>query len=155
MLNACGAEGRSSPATLRRMLALFRLDFEDAGAMRTDLAGKTVYMALSMDENRQCAHESRRIFCSTCLSLRVREAARSVAAPSYWIRAKRAHCAPRSGARANHPRSSHRIRARAPRRAALHLARSIVGQQISVKAARASGRVSSPSTAANAPGAGR
>jgi uncharacterized protein DUF6352 len=38
------------PGTLRRLLALFRLDFEDAAVMRADIAGKPVYMALSMDE---------------------------------------------------------------------------------------------------------
>ncbi len=32
------------------MLALFRLDFGDSAAMRADIAGKPVYMALSMDE---------------------------------------------------------------------------------------------------------
>jgi hypothetical protein len=36
--------------TFRRVLALFRLDFEDPAAMRADVAGKPVYMALSMDE---------------------------------------------------------------------------------------------------------
>jgi len=30
---------------------MFRLDFEDPAAMRADLAGKPVYMALSMNEN--------------------------------------------------------------------------------------------------------
>ena len=37
--------------TLRRMLAIFRLDFEDSAAMRSDVAGKPVYMALSMNES--------------------------------------------------------------------------------------------------------
>ena len=36
--------------TFRRMLALFRLDFEDPAAMRADVAGKPVYLALSMNE---------------------------------------------------------------------------------------------------------
>jgi hypothetical protein len=35
----------------RRLLALFRLDFSEPGAMRADLAGRPVYLALSMDEN--------------------------------------------------------------------------------------------------------
>jgi hypothetical protein len=39
------------PGTLRRVLALFRLDFEDSAAMRADIAGKPVYLALSMSEN--------------------------------------------------------------------------------------------------------
>jgi hypothetical protein len=37
--------------TFRRMLALFQLDFEDPAAMRSDVAGKPVYLALSMGEN--------------------------------------------------------------------------------------------------------
>jgi len=37
--------------TFRRLLALFRLDFEDSAAVRADVAGKPVYLALSMNEN--------------------------------------------------------------------------------------------------------
>ena len=51
MLNALWRGEEIEPGTLRRMLALFQLDFEDPGAIRADLAGKPVYMALSMDEN--------------------------------------------------------------------------------------------------------
>jgi hypothetical protein len=51
MLNGLWHGEEIEPGTLRRMLALFRLDFEDPAAMRADLAGKPVYMALSMDEN--------------------------------------------------------------------------------------------------------
>jgi len=36
---------------LQRVLALFRLDFADAGDMRADIAGRPVYLALSMDED--------------------------------------------------------------------------------------------------------
>jgi Family of unknown function (DUF6352) len=39
------------PGTFRRMLALFRLDFEDPAAMRADVAGRPIYMALSMNED--------------------------------------------------------------------------------------------------------
>jgi hypothetical protein len=35
---------------LRRLLALFRLDFAERAAMRADLAGRPVYLALGMDE---------------------------------------------------------------------------------------------------------
>ncbi|HLQ02462.1 MAG TPA: DUF6352 family protein, partial [Burkholderiales bacterium] len=35
----------------RRMLALFRLDFDDPASMRSDIAGRPVYLALSMDDN--------------------------------------------------------------------------------------------------------
>jgi len=38
------------PGILRRLLALFRLDFEESAAMRADIAGRPVYLALSMDE---------------------------------------------------------------------------------------------------------
>jgi len=36
---------------LQRVLALFRLDFADAGDMRADIAGRPVYLALSMGED--------------------------------------------------------------------------------------------------------
>lgn len=39
------------PGRFRRLLALFRLDTVDAAAMRADMAGKPVYLALSMNEN--------------------------------------------------------------------------------------------------------
>ena len=51
MLNGLWRGEEIEPGTLRRMLALFRLDFEDAATMRADVAGKPVYMALSMNEN--------------------------------------------------------------------------------------------------------
>ncbi len=38
------------PDRLERLLALFRLDFADALDMRADIAGRPVYLALSMDE---------------------------------------------------------------------------------------------------------
>jgi hypothetical protein len=50
ILNALWRGEEVEPGTLRRMLALFRLDFDDAAAMRADIAGKPVYMALSMNE---------------------------------------------------------------------------------------------------------
>lgn len=39
------------PGRMRRVLALFRLDFADPASMRSDVAGRPVYLALSMDEN--------------------------------------------------------------------------------------------------------
>jgi hypothetical protein len=39
------------PGRMRRVLALFRLDFADPAAMRVDVAGRPVYLALSMDDN--------------------------------------------------------------------------------------------------------
>ena len=50
MLNALWRGEEVEPGTLRRMLALFRLDFEDASAVRAELAGRPAYMALSMNE---------------------------------------------------------------------------------------------------------
>jgi hypothetical protein len=35
----------------RRLLALFQLEFADSAAMRADIAGKPVYLALSMNQN--------------------------------------------------------------------------------------------------------
>jgi len=51
ILNALWRGEEVEPGTFRRVLALFRLDFEDPAAMRADIAGKPVYMALSMNEN--------------------------------------------------------------------------------------------------------
>jgi len=50
ILNGLWRGEELEPGTFRRMLALFRLDFEDPAAMRADVAGKPVYMALSMNE---------------------------------------------------------------------------------------------------------
>ena len=50
ILNALWRGEEIEPGTVRRALALFRLDFEDPSAMRAELAGKPAYMALSMNE---------------------------------------------------------------------------------------------------------
>ena len=50
MLNALWRSEELEAGTLKRMLALFRLDFEDPSAMRAELTGRPVYMALSMNE---------------------------------------------------------------------------------------------------------
>jgi len=39
------------PGRVQRLLALFRLQFADPAAMRRDIAGRPVYLALSMDED--------------------------------------------------------------------------------------------------------
>lgn len=51
LLNGLWRGDEGEPGNLRRMLALFRLDFEDPAAMRADIAGRPIYMALSMNEN--------------------------------------------------------------------------------------------------------
>jgi hypothetical protein len=46
-------EGREvEPERLRRLISLFRLDFADAAEMRRDVAGKAVYLGLSMNEQQ-------------------------------------------------------------------------------------------------------
>ena len=51
LLNDLWHGNELEPGRLRRLLALFRLDALDAAAMRADVAGKPVYLALSMNEN--------------------------------------------------------------------------------------------------------
>jgi hypothetical protein len=36
---------------LRRILALFRLDFDDPAEMRGDIAGRSIYLGLASDEH--------------------------------------------------------------------------------------------------------
>lgn len=50
VLNALWRGDEVEPGRLRRLLALFRLDFADPAAMRQDIAGRPVYLALAMDE---------------------------------------------------------------------------------------------------------
>lgn len=38
---------------MARLLALFRLEFADPSAMRADIAGRPVYLAMAMDENKR------------------------------------------------------------------------------------------------------
>jgi len=51
LLNDLWRGEKGEPDRLARLLALFRLDFADAGEMRADIAGKPVYLALSMGED--------------------------------------------------------------------------------------------------------
>jgi hypothetical protein len=70
MLNGLWRGEEIEPGTLRRMLALFWLDFEDPAAMRADLAGKPVYMALSMDENNVVRMKPQNLLLNLPLALR-------------------------------------------------------------------------------------
>jgi Family of unknown function (DUF6352) len=70
MLNGLWRGEEIEPGTVRRMLALFRLDFEDPAAMRADLAGKPVYMALSMDENNVVRMKPQNLLLNLPLALR-------------------------------------------------------------------------------------
>ena len=50
ILNDIWAGTEVDPGRMRRIAALFALQFEDPAAMRPDLAGRTVYLALSSNE---------------------------------------------------------------------------------------------------------
>jgi plasmid stability protein len=51
ILNALRAGEEVDAGRMRRILALFRLEFADPGKMRRDIAGRPVYLALAADEN--------------------------------------------------------------------------------------------------------
>ena len=51
LLNELWRGEKPEPDRLARLLALFRLDFADAAEMRADIAGRPVYLALSMGED--------------------------------------------------------------------------------------------------------
>jgi hypothetical protein len=50
ILNELWAGGQVEQGRMRRILALFRLEFKDRAVMRHDIAGRPVYLALSCDE---------------------------------------------------------------------------------------------------------
>jgi hypothetical protein len=52
ILNELWAGSQVEQGRMRNILALFALDFEDPAAMRTDIAGRTVYLGLSCDESQ-------------------------------------------------------------------------------------------------------
>ena len=51
LLNDLWQGDEVEPGRMRRIVALFRMDFADAAAMRADIAGRPVYLALAMNEN--------------------------------------------------------------------------------------------------------
>ena len=51
ILNELWAGSEIDAGRMRRVLALFALQFEDPAAMRPDIAGRTVYLGLSCDES--------------------------------------------------------------------------------------------------------
>jgi len=51
ILNELWSGGEVDAGRMRRLLALFRLEFEDPATMRSDIAGRSVYLALSCDDN--------------------------------------------------------------------------------------------------------
>jgi hypothetical protein len=51
ILNALWAGEQVDAGRMRRILALFRMDFDDPAEMRRDIAGRAVYLALASDAN--------------------------------------------------------------------------------------------------------
>jgi hypothetical protein len=51
ILNSLWAGDQVDAGRMRRLLALFRLDFEKPDEMRRDIAGRSVYLALASDES--------------------------------------------------------------------------------------------------------
>ena len=51
ILNQLWSGSEVDAGRMRRVLALFALQFENPASMRTDIAGRTVYLALSCDDN--------------------------------------------------------------------------------------------------------
>jgi hypothetical protein len=51
ILNDLWAGNQVDPGRMRNILALFSLQFEEASAMRADIAGRTVYLALSCEND--------------------------------------------------------------------------------------------------------
>jgi hypothetical protein len=52
MLNELWAGSEVEPGRMHRLICLFELKFEDRALMRPEIAGRTVYLALSCDENQ-------------------------------------------------------------------------------------------------------
>jgi len=71
ILNTLWEGGEVEQGRMRRILALFRLDFADAGAMRADISGRPVYLALSADENDEVRMKPQNLL----LNLPLRQAA--------------------------------------------------------------------------------
>jgi len=71
ILNVLWRGGEVEAGTFRRMLALFRLDFADPAAMRADIAGKPVYMALSMTEGGMVRMKPQNLLLNLPLAARV------------------------------------------------------------------------------------
>ena len=70
ILNALWRREEVEPGTFRRMLALFRLDFDDPAAMRADIAGRPVYTALSMNEDGVVRMKPQNLLLNLPLALR-------------------------------------------------------------------------------------
>ena len=129
ILNALWAGEEVDAGRMRRILALFRLDFAEPREMRRDIAGRPVYLALPSDEDDVVSMKPQNLLLNLPL------ARASMKPDILGLSAKRA-LARRDPVMARIIRAHPRI-ALAPRGEPFNtLARAIVGQQISVKAAQ-------------------
>ena len=124
ILNELWAGSEIEQGRMRNILAIFALQFDEPAAMRADIAGRTVYLALACEDGVVRMKPQNLL---TNLPLAVK--------PEYWDQAKRALARrdPVMGAiMRRHPRVYMTVRGEP----FMTLARAIVGQQISVKAAQ-------------------
>jgi hypothetical protein len=70
LLNDLWRGDEIEPGRLRQLLALFRLDFKEPAAMRADIAGKPVYLALSTDESGVVRMKPQNLLLNLPLALR-------------------------------------------------------------------------------------
>ena len=68
LLNDLWRGDEPEPERLERLLALFRLDFADAADMRADIAGRPVYLALSMGEDAVVRMKPQKLFLNLPLA---------------------------------------------------------------------------------------
>ena len=68
LLNDLWRGEEPEPERLERLLALFRLDFADAADMRADIAGRPVYLALSMGEDAVVRMKPQNLFLNLPLA---------------------------------------------------------------------------------------
>lgn len=68
LLNDLWRGEEPEPERLARLLALFRLDFADAADMRADIAGRPVYLALSMGEDAVVRMKPQNLFLNLPLA---------------------------------------------------------------------------------------
>ena len=94
---------------LARLLALFRMEFADAGVMRPDVAGQPVYLALAMDEDERGPHEAAESPSQPAACRAVVTA--DPATPEYWDARKARACTPRPSDRPDHAGRTARLHA--------------------------------------------
>ena len=70
LLNGLWRGDEMEPGIVRRLLALFRLDFEDPAVVRADVAGRPIYMALSTNENSVVRMKPQNLLLNLPLALR-------------------------------------------------------------------------------------